>query len=252
MNNCDRVTITGADDKTDPAALVGLSAKFPFVEWGILMSPSQQGSPRFPGAAWMRSFGEDSYEAGARVSLHLCGRYVRDILHGGHLVDIEHPLIWSSAARAQLNFHGLPHDLDIPDMISRLSFDEHLQWIVQMDGTVNEDILFRALGSGVNAVPLFDTSGGAGTLPEHWPNSYVTVANRLIYHGYAGGLGPEVIESEFLAIAEAADEARFWIDMEGKVRTNEVLDLEKVETVLVACATWIDAKAEGPTDEVLA
>ncbi len=225
---------------TDRKALLELSGRFPFVEWGILMSPTQQGGPRFPGAAWMRSFGEDSHKAGAKVSLHLCGRYVRDILHGGNLVDIEHPLIWSGAARVQLNFHGLPHDLDTAAMLSRLAFDEHLQWIFQMDGTGNQNILLLALCSGVNAVPLFDTSGGAGTLPEHWPKSYLTVANRLIYHGYAGGLGPEVIESELLAIAEAADEARFWIDMEGKVRTNEVLDLEKVETVLVACAKWLE------------
>ena len=33
-----RVTITGADDFTEPKDLVELSEEFPFVEWAILLS----------------------------------------------------------------------------------------------------------------------------------------------------------------------------------------------------------------------
>jgi hypothetical protein len=38
----DRVTITGADDDVDIGDLVDLSARYPFVEWGILSSSSRR------------------------------------------------------------------------------------------------------------------------------------------------------------------------------------------------------------------
>jgi hypothetical protein len=47
------ITITGADDQVDPRELAMLSAEFPFVEWGILMSESRAGTSRYPGQTWM-------------------------------------------------------------------------------------------------------------------------------------------------------------------------------------------------------
>lgn len=39
----DRVTITGADDSTDVNWMQEMQDKYPFVEWGILVSQSQMG-----------------------------------------------------------------------------------------------------------------------------------------------------------------------------------------------------------------
>ena len=33
-----KVTLTGADDFTDPKRLIEISREYPFVEWGILFS----------------------------------------------------------------------------------------------------------------------------------------------------------------------------------------------------------------------
>jgi len=46
----DRVTITGADDQTSIAQMAEFSDMFSFVEWGILVSRSQEGAARFPSA----------------------------------------------------------------------------------------------------------------------------------------------------------------------------------------------------------
>jgi hypothetical protein len=44
----ERVTITGADDSTSIDEMLALSRRFPFVEWGILVSKRHEGSYRFP------------------------------------------------------------------------------------------------------------------------------------------------------------------------------------------------------------
>ena len=49
----DRVTITGADDSIKATDLIPLSKRFPFVEWGILLSKNNEGSFRFPTRDWI-------------------------------------------------------------------------------------------------------------------------------------------------------------------------------------------------------
>jgi len=43
-----KVTITGPDDSIDPSELISLNNKYPFVEWGILVSQKHFGANRFP------------------------------------------------------------------------------------------------------------------------------------------------------------------------------------------------------------
>lgn len=91
----------------------------------------------------------------------------------------------------------------------------------------------------MDAVPLFDTSGGAGIVPRVWPIPLASIP----YHGYAGGLGPETLERELERIAEAAGDTRVWIDMERRVRSedDERLDLDKVRRVLALCEPLVRA-----------
>lgn len=236
----DRVTMTGADDSINPNDLIEISAEYPFVEWGILFSRSQEGRARFPHIAWVDAYIDVARENDFQSSAHLCGQDVRELLTGCELSFwrrlnerpsskagmIEHKHITDAFDRVQLNFHAEKHPPH-PDFIAKISRLPH-QFILQMDG-VNEKILSAALDQGVsNIYPLFDLSGGAGIVPEAWP-----VALDDVYCGYAGGLGPDNIEAELERIAVAAKGKTIWIDMETKIRSDDdrKFDLDKV----IAC-----------------
>ena len=48
-----RISIAGADDAVRPEALAALSDRFPFVEWGILLSRPETVRERYPSLAWI-------------------------------------------------------------------------------------------------------------------------------------------------------------------------------------------------------
>ncbi len=236
----DRVTITGADDWFSISAMTELSEEFPFVEWGILMSPTHEGQERFPSDRWMELLADEC--AGLpdmRVSLHLCGGYVRDLLLGKNPSWSDAIKIWDVARRVQLNFHAEPHFLDEDKFARQLFRFSDVQWIFQMDGTPNQGHFKYALDSSFDAVPLFDLSGGQGNLPTEWPTAFARQGGELIYHGYAGGLGPHTVAEQLKLIEIAALDAPIWIDMEGQVRTDGLLDLSKVRAVLEICQGYI-------------
>lgn len=233
----DRVTITGADESVKPETLAAISDAYPFVEWGILVSENRGGrAPRFPGRAWIEQ--ALTVLSGAHLSLHVCGRWVRELMVGRDtLLDRWGPL--AGFQRVQLNFHGSRHDVEpaaAAALFHRMLEDRQL--IFQMDGTpTNEALFWEFLRRGVSCAPLFDVSAGAGIVPDAWPRSF----EGLPYHGYAGGLGPETIEHELTRIAKVAGDARIWIDMERRVRSadDQYLDVPKVLRVLELCSTVV-------------
>jgi hypothetical protein len=246
--NLDRVTITGADDSIDPKDLIALAHAHHYVEWGILVSAKHSGSPRFPTNNWVWALAEANAQQyiGQRLklALHVCGRWTRQLLNGQNDLLRE----WAPAhlvggpghifQRMQLNFH---RELQTPAVDAAASFFtqrfQGQQIIVQMDGTANEQILPELKLRGVNAVPLFDLSGGDGIVPQEWPLPIYGVG----YHGYAGGLGPENLERELERIGQASEAARIWVDMETKVRSNgdKQFDLDKVRRCLEICAPHV-------------
>lgn len=220
------VTLTGADDANDPAVLAALSAKYPFVEWGILIG-SHSGQ-RFPSVGWIKSLLEERVSGGntMRLSLHICGRHLRDIAAGrSALTDFIGPGL-CGFDRCQLNWHGEKQG-DIAENILA-AFCNLAPWepeiIFQLDG-VNGDLAsgcirrFRCSG-------LFDLSHGAGVLPDQWPH-----ARAEFSCGWAGGLGPENVASQIVAIRDRAY-GPFWIDMETRIRTDGRFDLAKCYDVL--------------------
>lgn len=237
----DRVTLTGADESVEPGALLALSKEFPFAEWGILVSKSQEGTPRFPHRAWIErllSVAPDNLP----LSLHVCGRWARDMMMGFNSIGLE---LGSRVSllrfqRVQPNFHAVQHvtDSDLAATLLKAKFPL-AQVIVQMD-EVNNVLLLRFRGYGVDAVPLFDTSDGAGIVPDEWPRPL----SGIPYHGYAGGLGPETVECELARIEDSAPgNTRIWIDMERRVRSTDdrQFALDKVRRVLELCAPHIAA-----------
>lgn len=235
----DRVTMTGADNSIDPKELSKLSIEFPFVEWGILLSESQTGSPRFPSLKWMASLYDTFLDNPNMVlSFHVCGKWVREICHGNWTpLFVNTGGILDFGKRVQLNFHASTHLLTedfVPKAIDRCR-EQDWQVIFQCDG-VNDHLVSNAYNDGLDVVPLYDKSGGAGVVPDSWP-----VALSGIYSGYAGGLGPDNLKKEISAIASAAKDNDFWIDMETKVRSenDRVFDLGKVRTCLEISAPFL-------------
>lgn len=231
----DRVTITGADDSISPVALLGLSGDYPFVEWGILFSMNWQGTPRYPSERWIQELLET---APPKVSAHLCGRWVREVVLEGKFTWAEYfPSVAPRCHRVQLNFHGEFHraHATFPTLLDRLTT---IQFILQCDGV--NDATAKHLSLARRAVPLFDTSGGGGLSPQEWPAAWPDV-----YCGYAGGLGPDNLERELERIAVAAGDATVWIDMERKVRSvnDRQFDLDKVADILERCGSFIEKNA---------
>lgn len=228
----DRVTITGADDSVEVEALIDLTNKYPFVEWGILFSAKHQGGPRYPSESWLQKLnGNARYLPG--LSAHLCGKWVRDIVEEGEPSWWKaFPALSKRFERVQLNFHGQYHKAGrgFVGAIKRLPNEE---FILQHDGVNDATIL--ELGAKLPVVPLFDRSGGAGVVPAAWP------APIWKYQGYAGGLGPENIEDEIHRILDVVGDSRIWIDMETRVRTSndEVFDLAKVESCLKKASIFV-------------
>ncbi len=237
----DRVTITGADDSIDPEELAKLSVDFPFVEWGLLLSASNSGSARFPSLEWLARFYDVCQSVpGVKLSLHVCGEWVREICagHWSPVCSNTGPILGlGNTERVQLNFHAYGHLLGLgffPATKQRCR-EQSWQVIFQCDG-VNDSLLLDAFGEGLDAVPLYDKSGGAGVIPDSWP-----LAMEGVYSGYAGGLGPDNLESELPGIAEAAGGERFWIDMETKVRSGDdrVFNLDAVRRCLSICQPYV-------------
>ena len=136
-------------------------------------------------------------------------------------------LLLSIAQRIQINTHAEEH-ISKFDMISNLrQVQPGKTFIFQWDG-VNDHLAYAAKDF-VNTEVLFDSSHGAGVLSKLWPKS-----KSAFECGYAGGLSPENVLEENEKIAKAADGIAYWIDMEGKVRSDngKILDLDKVRTVL--------------------
>ena len=219
-----RVTITGADDAVEHQALLDLSREFPFVEWGVLISPNRQGEPRYPSLAWRTKFFFMQHEA--RQALHMCGEFSRLALAGYD----EWPggMIYQ---RAQLNGFSAWH-------LPALRFaDEyiHSEIILQAQHQVAfaDAVALKAKHSNVAA--LWDQSGGDGRFITYFPTSTVVKV------GYAGGIDPDnVVDllSRILPDHTYADQ-EIWIDMESGVRTDNKLDLGKVRRVLELAAPFV-------------
>lgn len=209
----ERVTVTGADDSNDVRELSNLSSHYPYVEWGILLSKSSEGSHRFPSREWLEKLkAQKEKHPDMKLSGHLCGKWVRDVCIGSWTFVQDRPGLIEMFDRIQLNFHAIAHSVNLEDLAKALNQYPNIQFILQLDG-INNDILPRLQALGVNAVALFDLSGGAGVLPDTWPESDK-------FMGYAGGLAPENVRAQIEIIAEKA-KSDVWIDAETKLRSSD-------------------------------
>ena len=237
----DAVTVTGADDSFSVEWMLGLSEKFPSTEWGILLSASSMGKPRFPSVTWLIALlAAKRAHPKIRLSGHLCGLWVRQFCAGD--TSFAEPgsaigELFGAFDRVQLNFHAIAHKVDVPAMVEAMRRFPGKQFILQLDG-VNDHVLEQVRAAGMDAVGLFDLSGGAGRLPESWPV-------RDCYAGFAGGLGPDNVEAQLALIDPCAPKGA-WIDAETRLRTDDDqrLDPVLVQRFLELAAAWVKVEAK--------
>ncbi len=236
MGSLKKVTITGADDNTNVADMVRLSNKYPFVEWGILLSKSSEGGYRFPSASWIKDvLAPATEENKLQLAGHLCGVWVRDLLMGNWTFREDRPGFMQMFRRIQINTHGNEHQLNMVGMNKCLGDFPSKQWIFQMDGT-NDKLRSNILSAGpygFHGTGLFDLSGGSGILPDEWPTS-------TEWAGYAGGLSHENVAQQLAIISEKAG-GDFWIDAERRLRSesDKFLMMDKCEAYLEAASKFI-------------
>jgi hypothetical protein len=227
----DRVTITGADDRTDPAALARLSARHPFVEWGILISEVSSGSPRHPSPEWRRRLAEAAAQGGLRLAAHLEGSLSLRTMIEGSDEFFAGPYHAQIFARIQLNGFSRVAEAARTDSIAR--HPAHT-FIFQVESDEAYALAARHGASrAANIGVLFDKSAGRGETPAEWPRPKFDLRT-----GFAGGIGPGKVDAVCTAI-RAFSFGPFWIDMEANVRTDDILDLAKVERVLEEARRWV-------------
>lgn len=206
------VTFTGADDATPVVRMVEIGRRAP-VEWGLLFSRKRQNNGRYPSLEFLGAL----RGRGLRLAAHVCGAYADEIVETGTCVDFV-----GIASSLGLNFGRI-------QINTARSFDPGVfaAFAAQLDA--------RAIAQCRDVFPedarvdwLHDVSAGEGVMPTSRP-----VPGPAIFGGYAGGLGPENVALELGAIARTHPAGRrFWIDMETKVRSGDVFDLDKCEAVL--------------------
>lgn len=219
------LTFTGIDERTDLARVVELSMRFP-LEWGVLVSPSKQGTPRYPPDSCIARIVEGT--PGVRLAMHLCGGDARDVIaHGRSRHDA---ILRSGFVRAQVNTADPTVD---PAAIARWAERNRIRAILQSRG--------EGFPPSIHTDWLFDTSGGRGQLPATWP-APASDDDRLV--GFAGGLSPHNIASAVESIGSTMPaSSRYWLDMESRIRdSSDWLDLDLCEAV---CRAVFSPAASG-------
>lgn len=233
MKVLNKVTVTGADDSVDISKLIEIQQKYPFVEWGILLSKKyslKDGVNRFPSRAWLNSL--ISNVGKLNLSGHICGDWVKETLLGQFpALDEIHGNFTSSFMRFQLNTHAEPHKVDFDKLDIVLNSIRGQSIIFQLDG-VNDIMCPMWKRNHRNISGLFDLSHGAGILPSKWPHPLPGA-----YCGYAGGLSPDNVVHQMGKIIEACKDRKddvIWIDAETHLRNDgdRVFDLELVTKFL--------------------
>lgn len=219
-----RVTFTGVDDKTNIDDLVYLAEKYPFVEFGILVSKNNSNSGivnRYPNLTILKRL----KNKGLNLSCHICGSIARQIVQKNDWSELEKLLGKDIDVfnRFQLNVSN------IHKFSNEISFRDDKDFIIQLK---DDTSLYEYYKDLPNVFGFQDNSGGLGKFEDNWMDS-----DR--YFGYAGGLSVENVEKviEDLLIV---NDSNFWIDMETSVRTNDWFDIKKCEEVLKICEIFIN------------
>ena len=251
-----KVTVTGADDSVAPEDLLATAREFPFVEFGLLLSRSTRGTPRFPSDGWIKQLVQacrtDSRRRGATEAPfagHFCGSFVRDILCGAWPWEELQKGFGRMISRWQLNTYGVPHACRPAAFISALKEVNRKgrQVTLQYDWR-NPDPLSAAVESGCGISVIYDASAGCFGLPGNGG----CPQNAALPYGIAGEFTAENLERSLAWLASLTDARPFWLHTRTAFRAEGArFDLGKVHRFLTAVRPWVMAPDES-TRETLA
>ena len=240
-------TLTGVDEHTPIHKIARLQRQYPFVEFGVLVSPKRAGTGRYPSYQWIDALLSDGAISRRQMALHVCGEAVERLLSGAP-DDMDR--LSRLTRRVQLNFRYSPA---LRDRLAKLIYERPGATFITQYNEANCDVWNEC--PAPNHQVLFDRSGGRGITPDGW-----SVPHSRAQFGYAGGLGPENLAQQLPRIHAAAAGHNYWIDMESGLRTEDRFDLDKAEQVLEIVnfffSHWIGEMARDigaslpPTNEV--
>ncbi|MYM92421.1 hypothetical protein [Duganella vulcania] len=204
-----RITLTGADEKTSIADLVALCKYYPELEVGLLYTAKPEGRHRYPSLEWLHAAAS---ALTGRCAIHICGGVARASLRGGLLTHVTR-----HAPRVQINGLVTAPELELLARCAQTVITQHCE--------INMALVHVPIA---NHQLLVDGSAGRGISPAVWGKP----ATRKEV-GFAGGLGPANIVDEVSRIAQVAHGA-WWIDMEAKLRVDDWFSIDAAREVLVA------------------
>jgi phosphoribosylanthranilate isomerase len=229
-------TFTGIDAKTDLNRVLELSEKFPFLEFGVLLSltPADKDA-RYMAPSVVELVLRELARHDVNTALHVCGSAVNAYVAGDQVV--KRPALY--ADRIQLNFSSNRVPFTAEELDKAISTAPYK--IITQHFPSNADLV-TALKAKNHQV-LFDLSGGRGVGTDEWPDAF---ENKVT--GFAGGLGPETIDAALPKILKASNATNSWIDMESRIRTDGYLDLDLCQALAEKVAPFMtdDESARTP------
>lgn len=201
MNNINTITLTGADERTSLDELLELTQLYHEVEIGLLYTENPEGRNRYPSMAWLQ---RTAQVLSGRVAIHVCGSGARRRLLNGEL-----DALIRYAPRIQVNGRIDPAELHL--------LARRVGTLITQHNAFKECLMTIPVA---NHSLLIDASGGRGITPDGWD---VLMTQKPV--GRAGGLGPDNLTSELGTFAVEARNGA-WVDMEGKLRTDDWFDLD--------------------------
>ena len=236
------ITCSGANEFTNVADLVALSEKFPMIEWGVQVSGKKYafGSPRY---RWVHCLDQYLRQGGKtlNLALHINSDWVDKFTTGDMPTEVlellakrdinKNPLF----SRVQLNFKiGRDKEPDFELLMRRLRIYGVDRRFVLSYNKENKEFIHRLYSCGLREFDvLYDSSHGEGVSAKEWQAP--AFFDEGILQGYAGGLSPDNVADELMAIRKVLPYDRsFYIDAEGRLKGDDRhLSLEKCEQYVV-------------------
>lgn len=250
--NCKIINIflTGVDEYTNLDKLLELTKKFPNVVWGVLISHGRQGGTdkRYPSYDFIEKLKTFiiNHDLRKNFGIHICGKeLINDFFVSAYDANknILNEKYFQYFEYVQLNFNTknsslYKYALHMVYCVNRL-YESKI--IIQYNEN-NKDARFNVSslhGNYSYFYDLIDYSGGNGVYktPTELLKEYHPYERNIF--GIAGGFGPDNIENVIIEIenyivpllAQYYD-YKVWIDMESKLRTDNIFDLSKCEYIL--------------------
>ena len=207
------ITFTGVDLQTSIPRMMALAADYP-VEFAFLLSPSRQGTGRFPPREFIRHV--LSYRSSRfKFAAHLIDEYSANL--------VETQATGLEASGDLEGFERVQVNSDSPE----LSPKKIRQW-ADAQGMLPILQCADVFPDDPSVQWLFDPSKGTGRRPLSWP-----AAPGAGLVGYAGGIGPDNVADVVGQLEQVSQ--NYWIDMASGVRgPNNRFDLDKCRQVCVA------------------